>query len=767
MVARGPSTVRLIGWLVLGACLMRLPGLSSAWAGPGSAGDAQVSIADLEQLVRQIEEPSQREQLLKTLQALILAAKQRQPAAPSPVAPPARGAQSHDLFLAFGRLTEETSTVGRALGHGLAALPALLSALPVYLMQPDTFRLLVHLGLVIGALVVLALLLHLLAARLMAKLRAHLSPATPRPLGRKIWSALLIVGARIGLSLVLLAASGIVLSVFPVGAVLAGLVGLALVAVIAYQVARTIGLVLLNPDAPAARLLPIGDATARKAWAWSLHVLKLSVAYYVITRSLLLSGVAEAVYQLVRGLMVVAVAAVLSLLVWRLARVRRPPAGEAAEAERVGFRANALAAFHRAWPVVAIAYIWCAAFFALARFQPGVTHMVAASLQMALVIAVCLLLLWASDRLYARALAMRERVGQYLPGLEARTLRYVKAIWWGVRLLIMLAGVLLVLQVWGIGMSWLFTSPIGSELLTRLVILGVAGASVALAVDLSSFISQRLIAPGPDGGEPSKKRKTLIPLVAKTVKYAAVGIGALVALHQVGVNITPILAGVGILSLAVGFGAQTLVKDIINGLFILFEDSIAVGDVVVIKGIGGLVEAVNLRTLRLRDLDGSVHIIPNSQVDVIRNMTKDFSYYVLDVGVAYREDTDEVIAVLREIDAGMRQDPAYASDMLEPIEIMGVDRFADSAVVVKARLKTKPIRQWNVGREFNRRLKKAFDARGIELPFPHRTLYWGAPKRGEAPPMHLHIHTLDGATAATDQGQRQGVASKSAASEAS
>jgi len=184
----------------------------------------------------------------------------------------------------------------------------------------------------------------------------------------------------------------------------------------------------------------------------------------------------------------------------------------------------------------------------------------------------------------------------------------------------------------------------------------------------------------------------------------------------------------------------------------LFEDSLAVGDVVVVKGTGGLVEAVTLRTIRLRDAQGSVHVIPNSQVEMITNMTKNFSYYLLDVGVAYSEDTDTVIAALQEIDAGMRSEPAYASDMLAPIEILGVDRFTASAVMVQARLKTKPIRQWDIGREFNRRMKKLFDERGIALPFPHLTLYWGEPKRGEAVAMPLTIRHLERLTAATVQG---------------
>jgi moderate conductance mechanosensitive channel len=190
-------------------------------------------------------------------------------------------------------------------------------------------------------------------------------------------------------------------------------------------------------------------------------------------------------------------------------------------------------------------------------------------------------------------------------------------------------------------------------------------------------------------------------------------------------------------------------------LFILVEDSIAVGDVVTLGGTGGLVEAVKLRTIRLRDLNGSVHIIPNSQVEMITNMTKDYSYYVLDVGVAYREDPDEVIAALREIDAEMRADAAFATDMLAPIEILGVDRFTESAVVVRARLQTKPIKQWNVGREFNRRMKKLFDARGIEIPFPQRTISWGEPKRGGAVPLQLHIDNLEALAATVGKGDHQ------------
>jgi small conductance mechanosensitive channel len=167
------------------------------------------------------------------------------------------------------------------------------------------------------------------------------------------------------------------------------------------------------------------------------------------------------------------------------------------------------------------------------------------------------------------------------------------------------------------------------------------------------------------------------------------------------------------------------------------DDQIRVGDVVEVAGKGGLVENVNLRMTVLRDLAGNVHYVRNGNIDVVTNMTKDYSRYVFSIGVAYREDVDEVISVIREVDKDLREDPAFKEDILEPIEVLGLDEFGDSALIIKARTTTRPIKQWGVGREFKRRLKRAFDERDIEIPFPHLTLYPGADKQGGAPPLHV------------------------------
>ena len=213
-------------------------------------------------------------------------------------------------------------------------------------------------------------------------------------------------------------------------------------------------------------------------------------------------------------------------------------------------------------------------------------------------------------------------------------------------------------------------------------------------------------------------------IIAGLVWFTAV----LTILGQVGVNVTPILASAGVVGLAVGFGAQNLVKDFVSGFFLILENQIRVGDVAIINGTGGLVEAITFRTIVLRDQAAVVHVFPNGSINTLSNMTKDWSAYVIDVGVAYREDTDRVIEVMRRVAGELQSEPQYGSAMLEPIEIIGVDAFTDSAVIIKARLKTLPIRQWLVGREYRRRLKKAFDAENIEFPFPQRMVHVGEAK---------------------------------------
>lgn len=228
-----------------------------------------------------------------------------------------------------------------------------------------------------------------------------------------------------------------------------------------------------------------------------------------------------------------------------------------------------------------------------------------------------------------------------------------------------------------------------------------------------------------ESGEEFEKRiQTLLGILKAVAKAVIWVMMIMLVLRKLGVDIAPLIAGAGVAGLAFGFGAQELVRDVISGFFMLLENQIRTGDVAIVNGVGGLVERINMRTVTLRDLSGVVHVFQNGKINSLSNMTKGWSAMVFDIGVAYKEDTDEVMAVMEEVGKDLQEDDQFKSLIIEPLEILGVDAFADSAVVIKARFKTKPIHQWTVGREYRRRLKKVFDARGIEIPFPQRTLHF-------------------------------------------
>lgn len=226
--------------------------------------------------------------------------------------------------------------------------------------------------------------------------------------------------------------------------------------------------------------------------------------------------------------------------------------------------------------------------------------------------------------------------------------------------------------------------------------------------------------------EARKRVETLVRLLTQMIRIVLFVTLALVMLMQLGVQVGPLIASAGIIGLAVGFGAQSLVKDVITGFFMVMENQMRVGDVVTINGTGGLVEMMTLRTVVLRDVSGVVHIFPNGSINTVSNATRGWSAYVFDIGVGYREDPDVAIAAIRKVCDSLKDDPVYGPKLIADPEIFGVDKLADSSVVIKGRLKTQPIMQWEVGREMLRRIKKEFDALGIEIPFPQRTISYAA-----------------------------------------
>lgn len=242
---------------------------------------------------------------------------------------------------------------------------------------------------------------------------------------------------------------------------------------------------------------------------------------------------------------------------------------------------------------------------------------------------------------------------------------------------------------------------------------------------LEKKLLERGYTEGETATESAKRAETLTRLIRQGVVITSWTIAILIVLRELGVDIAPILASAGILGLAVGFGAQNLVRDVISGFFIILENQLRVGDVAIVNGTGGLVEQVNFRTVVLRDLSGIVHVFPNGAITTMSNLTQEWSAYVFDIGVAYKEDVDRVMDIMKQVGAELRADEVFGPSMIDDVEIFGVDKFADSAVQIKGRLRTQPIKQWEVGREYLRRIKIRFDEQGIEIPFPHRSIYFG------------------------------------------
>jgi len=240
--------------------------------------------------------------------------------------------------------------------------------------------------------------------------------------------------------------------------------------------------------------------------------------------------------------------------------------------------------------------------------------------------------------------------------------------------------------------------------------------------------------------------------IGRVLRYTASVVISLIAvvliLSELGVAIAPILGAAGVVGLAIGFGAQSLVKDYFTGLFLLLENQVASGDIVEVAGKAGVVEDLTLRFVKLRDYGGNVHYVPNGQIGIVTNMGRGFAQSVVDVGIAYREDVDEAFAVMREVGSAMRADAVFGAKILDDLEIAGVENWGDSAVQLRCRFRVAPLEQWGVRREFLRRLKRAFDERGIEIPYPHLTVYAGADKAGHAQPFPVGLAGADVAKAA-------------------
>lgn len=406
----------------------------------------------------------------------------------------------------------------------------------------------------------------------------------------------------------------------------------------------------------------------------------------------------------------------------------------------------------RSWHGIVIAYLAAILVTAILYPEQALPFMLAATGQTLVAVMVGIGLAALLTQVILRRIELNDDLRAKFPLLEARLNAYIPTALKIARFTILAVVVAFIFDAWtpfDLGV-WM-VSDVGAQLLGRVISVAlIIIMALLIWLVVASWIEFRLN-PQSGLGEPNPRARTLLTIFRNAIAIVLVVLTVMVVLAEIGINIAPLLAGAGVLGLAIGFGSQRLVQDVITGVFIQLENAINVGDVVTAGGTTGVVERMTIRSLGLRDLFGTYHLLPFSSVDMVSNYMRDYAFHVGEYGVGYREDTDNVIVHLRAAFDELLEDPEHRAKIMDPtLEVHGVTALADSAVNVRVRIKTLPGAQFGIGREYNRLVKRHFDAAGIEIPFPHMTVYFGENKRGEAPPARISlIERSSGAAAQT------------------
>ncbi len=504
---------------------------------------------------------------------------------------------------------------------------------------------------------------------------------------------------------------------------------------------------VLIPDVSGFRLVPAGEESLHYFYIWIRRLVNLCVYGYFILEAGLLMGVPAGLYALLMKFLGLGVTIVLVILVlqnkndvagWLRQERGAPEKIHDAGEDRLdaGKRGVFRRRFADLWHVPVIAIIVGTFFIWTLEVEGGMAFLLSGLAMTLVVILIAGLLVRLMHHGIDRLFEISEEIKTAFPGLEVRADRYRPFLNNILKVVIYVAAVFSILEIWGLGtLGWLL-SPAGGAILGELLLLVLIIAAGFLLWEFASAMIERALEQEAAEGT-STRKMTLLPLLRTVVRITLVVIASMLVLSQIGINIGPLLAGAGVVGLAIGFGAQTLVRDVISGAFILLEEAVSVGDWVEAGGHSGTVERLTVRTLTLRDLAGTVHVIPFGEVATVTNYNRDYGYALIDAGVAYRERYGDVVQALQDVAVALRQDEVWGAHITGDLEVFGMNNLGDSAVEIRVRIKTRPMRQFAVRRVFLERMKRVFDERGIEIPFPHRTVWFGADKDGTAPPMYL------------------------------
>ncbi|PRY64975.1 small conductance mechanosensitive channel [Vreelandella songnenensis] len=408
--------------------------------------------------------------------------------------------------------------------------------------------------------------------------------------------------------------------------------------------------------------------------------------------------------------------------------------------------------FARTWHLFALLYFLVVFVLTLTRPGDALPFVLFATLKTLAAVVIGILASTFLTQTIGRRIQLSDDLRRKLPMLEHRLNSYVPNALRVLRTVILVAVIMVILDAWGaFNLAGWYASERGAHIVGNLVSVAVILiVSLGVWLALASLIEHKLN-PETGTGEPSARAKTLLSLFRNALAIAMVTITGMIVLSEIGINIGPLIAGAGVLGLAIGFGAQKLVQDVITGVFIQIENAMNTGDVVTVGGITGTAERLSIRSVAIRDLSGTYHIVPFSSVDTVSNYMREYGNHVGEYGIAYRESIDDAIAQLQLAFDDLRASEEHGFKILADLTVAGVTALADSSVNIRVVIKTTPGDQWGVGRAYNRLVKMRFDEAGIEIPFPHTTLYFGQDKSGSAPPANLRVmqqaFTIDGSPA--------------------
>ncbi|MGH7099345.1 MAG: mechanosensitive ion channel family protein [Stellaceae bacterium] len=722
---RSWAWLRRCGAVVLLCLLFAAAARAASPSPPPQAAPAQPpSAAEISAVLKTLQDPQARVRLIGELRVLLAAT--RSATAPSaapavmPKAPPA--ATPKPAPDAWARLSQRLDALAGQFLAGAAVVldaPMLIFWAHRQITTPELSRLWIANGeaflLVFGIAAALEAVLRWMMALLLPRLPVRRGDHLPVRAGFALMGFILDLVPILVFAVTAYTVLALILTPYTAGRTTLWVLITATVEVRAILAAAR---ALLLPINGGAHFVPLGEDTRNYLYTWTRRFAGWAIFGYAIPAAAWWLGVPGALYALMLKLAALglAILAVIFVLQNR-ATVTRWIAGptDRADGPASSDWRRMRKSLGEIWHVLVILYI--AGFYAIyaLRLEGGFAHGVRATALSLLVVITARVLVYVLHALSRHGVALGPGAETRFPTLDQRTNRHLPLLTGLVALLVYVFAAFVIVQIWDIQSFAWFGTTLGRRVMAGAFSIGAVLVAATLAWEVfSAAIERRIRTMSGDGATQRARLRTLLPLLRTTVFIAIVIIAALTVLSQLGIDIAPLLAGAGVVGVAIGFGSQALVKDVITGLFILIENQLAVGDIVDLgqDHIGG-VEAITVRTIRLRDQAGIVHIVPFSAVTTVKNLSRDFAYYVARIAISYGEDVDRVVEILRGVGKELMADEALRPLILDPFDYRGVDALDAGSVVLLVRIRTLPAQQWAVGRAFNRLVKIAFDKHGV------------------------------------------------------